>query len=164
MPHLLVVCHHTTPTRIDDVCPTHGRIKDALVAVANEVIATSAPRVDVHNLCIPGCPGHPHIVVGHRASRSRNSRAVKSTTGRLRQPRRIVVRVVAVGKVYAVHIINESIVVVINPVGWNFILIRPYIRQKVLVAPFTATVHHSNDDPRRSILTLDYIPRLWQPH
>ena len=77
---------------------------------------------------------------------------------RLRQPHRIVVCVNAVGKVDAMHIIDEPVAVVIHAVARNFALIGPHVGEKIFVTPFSTSVHNCYNDPWRTALTLDRIP------
>ena len=119
-------------------------------------------HIDVHDLCVPGRTGNAHAVIGLGTGRSCNSRAVKGVAGRVWQPRRIVVRFVFAGKIDAMHVIDEPVIVVIDAVAGYLVRIRPHVGTKILMAPFAATVHYRDHNPRQSVLALDRIPRLRQ--
>ena len=113
----------------------------------------------MHELGIPGCPGHPSAVVGHATGRSRHGRAMPA----LRRLEWIVIGVISIAKIRPVHIINKAVVIVVYAVSWDLIRIGPHVGQKVFVSPIAAVIHYSDYYRRAHVFSLDHIPRLWQP-
>ena len=76
----------------------------------------------------------------------------------------IVIGNIPVGKVHTMHIINKSIIVVIYPIAWSFILIRPYICTKILMPPFAPSVHYRDHHLRGTARAFHNIPGLRKLH
>ena len=101
-------------------------------------------KLERHQAHLPIHAGHADAVVARPADRPRDMRAVFIVVHRITARR----QAITINPTRAVHVIDNTVAVIVNLITWDFARIDPHVRGEILVGIVNAGVDHRDNDIR----------------